>query len=92
MSTLSHAEKWQVDWYGSARMAGTSGQYMPFWARTGQEGILPVTSSGLLTAGADISYTGKTGIFFDVGADLAGTIAKRSPLNQKNVYGLVDRL
>ena len=46
-------EGWQVDWSASARMAGSTGQYMPFWARTGEDGILPVKSSGLWTAGAD---------------------------------------
>lgn len=90
-----HADRnngWTVDWSASSRLAGSTGSYMPFWARTGQDGILPVTSSGLLTAGADISYAGEKGIFFDAGANLAGALAKESPLNQKNVYGLVDRL
>ena len=83
---------WQVDWNASSRMAGSTGQYMPFWARTGEDGILPVRSSGLLTAGADIVYRHPNGIFFEAGTNLAGALALRSPLNTKPVYGMVDRL
>lgn len=83
---------WQVEWNSSARMAGSTGQYMPFYARTGEDGILPVRSSGLLTAGADIMYRHPNGLFFEAGTNLAGALALKSPLNTKPVYGLVDRL
>ena len=83
---------WQVAWNASARIAGSTGQYMPFWARTGEDGILPVRSSGLLTAGVDLSYRNQNGFFFETGARLAGALALKSPLNTKPVYGLVDRL
>ena len=89
---LSQGQGWNMDWYGSARLAGTSGEYMPFWARTGEDGILPVRSSGLLTAGADISYRHSNGIYFAAGANLAGALAQKSVLNKKPVYGMVDRL
>lgn len=89
---LSQGQGWNMDWYGSARLAGTSGEYMPFWARTGEDGILPVRSSGLLTAGADISYRHSNGIYFAAGANLAGALAQKSVLNLKSVYGMVDRL
>lgn len=92
LSTLSRAENWQVDWYGSARMAGTSGQYMPFWARTGEDGILPVTSSGLMTAGADASYKAGKGFSFGAGLNLAGAVAKKSLVNTSSVYGMIDRM
>ena len=84
--------KWQVDWHADARMAGSTGQYMPFWARTGEDGILPVRSSGLLVAGADISYRNHNGIFFEAGTNLAGALSLKSPLNTSPVYGFVDRL
>ena len=87
---LSQGQGWNMDWYGSARLAGTSGEYMPFWARTGEDGILPVRSSGLLTAGADISYRHSNGIYFAAGANLAGALAQKSVLNTKPVYGMVS--
>ena len=83
---------WQVDWSASARMAGSTGQYMPFWARTGENGILPLRSSGLITSGADISYNHSNGLFFKAGTNLAGALALKSPLNQDPVYGMIDRL
>jgi hypothetical protein len=92
LSTLSRAENWQVDWYGSARMAGTSGQYMPFWARTGEDGILPVTSSGLMTVGTDALYKAGNGFSFGAGLNLAGAVAEKSLVNSSSVYGMVDRM
>ena len=86
------AQEWKVDWNASLRMAGSTGQYMPFWARTGEDGILPVRSSGLLTAGADLAYNHQNGIFFEAGTNLAGALALVSPVNSKPVYGFVDRL
>ena len=83
---------WKVDWHASARMAGSIGEYMPFWARTGEDGILPVRSSGLITAGTDIVYNHQNGLFFEAGTNLAGALALKSPLNSKPVYGMVDRL
>ena len=83
---------WRVDWGASSRQAAGTGEYMPFWARTGEDGILPVKSSGLWTAGADISYNHKNGIFFEAGTNLVGAFARTSPLNPQPVYGLVDRL
>lgn len=86
------AKDWKVDWNASARLAGTTGQYMPFWARTGEDGILPIRSSGLLTAGADLKYNHPNGLFFESGANLVGALALKSPLNNHPVYGFVDRL
>ena len=84
--------RWQTDWYASARMAGTTGEYMPFWARTGEDGILPVRSSGLMTAGADISYRTPQDIFFETGANFAGALSGKSPLNDSPSYAFIDRL
>ena len=85
------ATGWQSNWYASMRMTGGTGEYLPFWARTGEDGILPVRSSGLLTIGADISYQSSKGFFFDTGANLVGAYAMKSILNPDPVYGLVDR-
>ena len=83
---------WQIDWHAGVRAAGSTGQYMPFWARTGEDGILPVRSSGLLTAGTEIFYRNPNGIFFEAGMNLAGALSLKSPLNTSPVYGIVDRL
>ena len=83
---------WNAEWYASARLAGGIGQYMPFWSRTGEDGILPVTNSGLLTAGADLSYRSRKGIFFETGVNVVGALAAKSPLNTTPVYGFFDRL
>ena len=83
---------WNVDWSASSRLAGSTGVYMPFWARTGEDGILPVRSSGMLTAGADLSYNNPNGLFFEAGTNLVGALALKSPVNASPVYGLVDRL
>lgn len=89
---FASAQDWQFDWNSSVRLGGSTGQYMPFWARTGGDGILPVTSAGLVTAGADISYRTPEGFFFEGGANLAGALAAESPLYENAVYGMVDRL
>ena len=86
------AEGWVMDWSASSRLAGTTGEYMPFWARTGEDGVLPLRSSAMLTAGADVAYNASNGIFFESGANLVGALAQKSPLNASPVYGLLDRL
>ena len=91
-STPAGGGLWQIDWNASARMGASTGQYMPFWARTGENGILPLRSSGLVTAGADLSYRHHNGLFFEAGTNLAGALALKSPLNSKPDYGIVDRL
>lgn len=86
------AEGWSLDWNASSRLAGTTGEYMPFWARTGEDGILPIKSSGMLTVGTDVAYKSAQGIFFESGANLVGALSQKSPLNATSVYGFVDRL
>lgn len=92
VSGAQSRQGWQVDWSTSSRLAGSTGTYMPFWARTGEDGILPLRSSGLLTAGADISYRSMSGFFFESGTNVAGALALISPLDDNPVYGFVDRL
>ena len=90
--TLTFDPLWKIDWSASSRLAGSTGEFMPFWSRTGQDGILPVRSSGLITAGADLAYNSRSGFFFETGTNLVGALAMRSPLNPDPVYGFVDRL
>lgn len=92
LSITSFGQNWGVDYYTSARMGVTGGEYMPFWARTGQNGILPVVSSGLVEAGADISWNSPNGWFFEAGTNLVGVVAKSNPLMSGHVDGIVDRL
>ena len=92
LSNAQNKGDWKVDSHASVRMAGSTGENMPFWSRTGEDGILPVRTSGFLTAGADIFYLSPTDWFFDAGANFVGAISMRSPLNEKPVYGLIDRL
>ena len=89
---MASAQNWTVDWYSSVRAAGTTGEYMPFWARTGEDGLIPIKSSGLVTAGADLTYRHQNGFYFSAGTNLAGALAQKSPLNTEPVYGMIDRL
>lgn len=83
---------WQADWSASVRMAGGTGHYVPFWARTGEDGILPVRSSGLLAAGGVLSYAGDSGWNFEAGFNGVGVLSQKSIMNKGVAYGLVDRL
>lgn len=87
-----HAQEWKADWSASFRAGGTTGEYMPFWARTGEDGTLPVRSSGLLMAGGGVKYADAKGFFFEAEANLAGALSRKSPLNRSSAYAFVDRL
>ena len=91
-SLCVNAREWKASWEASARMGGTTGTYMPFWSRTGGDGILPVRSAALLTAGCDFAYDHGDGWSFGAGLNLAGAVSPRSPLNRTVAYALVDRL
>ncbi len=86
------ARKWEVDWGGTANALVGSGEYLPFWARTGNDGIMPYTSSGVLTFGADVSYGDKEGWNFAAGTNLVGAVVSASPVSERGAYGLVDRM
>ena len=62
---------WTVRWEGNAYLNGSTAGYLPFWQRTGHDGILPYTSAAVLTAGADLKYMADNGIFFETGTNLA---------------------
>lgn len=83
---------WTLHWEGNAYLNGSTAEYLPFWQRTGNDGILPYTSSAVLTAGADLKYKAENGIFFETGANLAGQAMTGSAWNTGGVKGIVDRL
>lgn len=86
------AKKWNVRWQSDMYMLGGTGDYLPFWQRTGHDGIIPNSTSGLLTAGADLSYNAGSGFFFEAGTNLVGSLEGPNPLSKTRINGIVDRL
>lgn len=91
-SLISYGQEWRMNVDCSGHLSAGTGEYLPFWQRTYEGGIMPYSSSGVVTAGADISYAGSKGFFFDAGANLAGSLALRNPVHGTQVRGMVDRL
>lgn len=83
---------WTVRWEGNAYFNGSTAGYLPFWQRTGHDGILPYTSAAVLTAGADLKYKADNGIFFETGTNLAAQAMTASTWKSGGVNGIVDRL
>ena len=71
---------------------GGTGEYLPFWSRTGRNGILPYSSSALLIGGADVEYKAQNGIYFESGANLVGSLESQNPINPARSNAIVDRL
>ncbi len=92
LSVCATAQNWEVNWEGTANALYTTGEFLPFWARTNNDGIFPYATSGVLTAGADIRYGDSKGWGFEAGTNLVGGIAQGTSYSSKGVYGLVDRL
>ncbi len=88
----SSAQKWDAAWGGSAEALAGTGEYLPFWARTGHDGIYPYSTSGVLTFGADVGYGNKDGWNFGAGTNLVGAVAAATPVSARGAYGIVDRL
>ena len=88
----AYSQDWKIDWGGSANALTGTGEYLPFWARTGHDGVMPYTSSGVLTFGADVMYGETDGWNFEAGTNLVGAIAAGSPVAPRDAYGLIDRL
>ena len=86
------AQVWRLGIDASGHLSAGSGDYLPFWQRTYEGGIMPYSSSGVLTAGADISYTGASGWSFEAGTNLVGSLAASNPVHGTRVRGMVDRL
>ena len=83
---------WTLDWEGRAYLNGGTGDCLPFWQRTGYDGIMPNTSSAVFTAGADFKYKASNGLYFETGANLVGQAFTASPWNERGAAGFVDRL
>lgn len=83
---------WTLQWDGKAHINGGTGEYLPFWQRTGFDGTMPYTSAGVLSVGADLKYNGAGGISFETGVNLVGQAFAASKWNERGVGGLVDRL
>lgn len=92
VSLPSYSQGWKLDWNASAHLLGSTAGYLPFWARTGWDGIMPVSSSSLVHGGADLGYGDKDAWNFSAGFSLVGAAGARNPLTQDAVYGFVDRL
>ncbi len=85
------AQSWDVAWGGSAGVNMGSKDYLPFWARTGNDGIVPYYTSEMVTLGADVGWGDADGWRFEAGANLAGALAQ-PPYRKVKAVGLVDRL
>lgn len=93
LCVLTNAQPgWKVDWNADLYMNGGTGDYLPFWQRTGYDGIMPYTSAAILSAGADFRYESVNGIRMDAGANLVGQAITAGPWNSRGVKGFVDRL
>lgn len=85
------AGNWTTQVNVSLRGAAGTSDYLPFWARTGEEGILPVTSSGLLRAGAKVGFMSK-GWFFEAEGDFAGSLSAKKPYSPQLASACINRL
>lgn len=86
------AEGWEVKWNAETDFLAGTGEYLPFWSRTGRNGIVPYSSSALVIGGTDVSYKAKNGLYFEAGTNLVGSLVSRNPMQQTHVEGIVDRL
>ena len=91
-SIAAAAQGWSVQWTAETDFLGGTGDYLPFWARTGRDGIVPYSSSALVIGGADVEYRAENGLYFQAGTNLVGDLTSRNPLQETHVGGIVDRL
>lgn len=89
---FSFAQGWNVEWNAGTDFLGGTGDYLPFWARTGRDGIVPYSSSALAIGGADVEYKAENGLYFQAGTNLVGNLTLRNPIQKTHVGGIVDRL
>ena len=92
ISLAVHSQEWKAEWDMSARLLGGTGPYLPFWQRTGYDGLIPNSSSILVMGGGNVHKQTVSGFTFEAGANLAASVVSRNPLHAAKVYGLVDRL
>ncbi len=91
-SASARAQDRTFSWEGTANALAGTGEYLPFWARTGNDGIYPYSTSGALTLGADVGYGKKEGWSFEAGTNFIGAVAAGTPAPQRRAYAIVDRL
>lgn len=83
---------WRLGVDASGQLSAGTGPYLPFWQRTCEGGFMPYSSSGVLTAGVDISCMGASGWMFEAGTNLVGSLAAGNPVHDAGFGGMVDRL
>ena len=86
------AQEWEVKWNAETDFLGGTGEILPFWARTGRDGIVPAASSALVIGGADVSYAAQNGLYFEAGTNLVGNLTSRNSSYDTFIGGIVDRL
>lgn len=91
-SAAASAQEWDLNWQAETDFLGGTGDYLPFWERTGRNGIVPFSSSALVIGGADLQYKAKNGIYFGTGANLVGSLESGNPVHSSRTKGIVDRL
>ena len=91
-SLAASAQGWNLQWNAETDFLGGTGDYLPFWSRTGRDGIVPYSSSALVIGGADVEYRANNGLYFEAGTNLVGSLVSRNPLQTTHVEGMVDRL
>lgn len=91
-SIAASAQGWTIGWQAETDFLGGTGDYLPFWSRTGRNGIVPYSSSALVIGGASAGYKAANGIYFETGANLAGSLESKNPINPSRVNGIVDEL
>ena len=88
-SLAADAQGWSLQWNAETDFIGGTGDYLPFWSRTGRDGIVPYSSSALVVGGADLEYRAKNGLYFESGTNLVGSLVSRNPLQTTHVEGVV---
>lgn len=85
------AQGWQKNWSAGAYFQASSTESMPFWAVTGRDGVVPSTTSGLLTVEGDAGYVFENDFFLEAGTRLVCGVAAEKEGGSR-AFGLVDRL
>ena len=86
------AQGWNIAWQAETDILGGTGDYLPFWSRTGRNGIVPLSSSALVIGGTDIDYKADNGLHFQTGVNLAGSAESANSITPSRTAAIVDRL
>lgn len=90
--SIASAQGWEVRWSSTAHMSGASEQVLPFWARTGNDGVLPSSSGATAMLGAELLYKSECGWLLEGGTSIAGYVTASESGGHPYARGLVDRL